>query len=339
MALSLTAAALAATGQGGAVTRWIAELVDAPRARILERLPVPGRLLTVGSGAAALIDADGDRHGLGRFDDATWSPHGLYVAGAHGRQLSALDLHGGVRWTLSAPARVSHPRWGPDGYRIAYRAGRSLRVVAGDGSGDRLVAAATAAAAPAWRPDSSHALAYVSRTGGLFVAGADDGTRRRIGTAPRRTTWIGWSGRRRLLAAGPTAIVAYSASPRDHSGRASAANNPAATGTARLHDWRPPDGTAIAAATVAPGAHRVAVLLRSDRLSRLLLLDARTLRPERSLLTFRGTAAGLTWSPDGRWVGTVRPALGQWLLIPLTPAARPRALRGAGSPRGWCCDR
>jgi hypothetical protein len=318
LALSLTAAALAATGHGDDVTRWIGDLVDPPPARTLERLPAPGRLLTVGAQGATLVDADGDRHGLGRFDDVTWSPHGLYVAGARGTQLAAVDPEWSVHWTLSATARVADPRWGPDGYRIAYRAGRALRVVAGDGTGDHLVAAATAPVAAAWRPDSSHALAFVAAGGGLVLVDADAGAGRRIGAAPARPTWIGWAGRHRLLAAGPGGLALYAAA-------------------GRLRAWHPPRGASLATAAVAPGARRIAVLLQGRNISRLALLDARTLRPERSLITFRGAAAGLTWSPDGRWLGTTRPGLGHWLLVPLDAGAKPRALRGLAQPRGWCC--
>jgi hypothetical protein len=325
-ALSLTAAALAATGQGGAVTRWLGDLVDPPPpAQRLDRLPAPGRLLAVSAEGAWVIDADGDRHALGDFADVTWSPRGLFVAGIRGSALSAVDPAGELRWTLTATAPVRDPRWGPDGFRIAYRSGVSLRVVAGDGSGDHLVAERVAPLAAAWRPDASHALAYVTASGRLRLANVDRGTATTLAAGLRAARWIGWSAGG-LLAATPRRLVA--------------AQRPASL-------WRAPAGAAIATAAVSPAGDRVAVLLRGSGHSRLLLVDARTLRAGRTLTTFAGGARALTWSPDGRWLAAAQPARGRWLLVPLARGLRPRALTGLSAtlggpaaralPRGWCC--
>jgi dipeptidyl aminopeptidase/acylaminoacyl peptidase len=325
-ALSLTAAALAASGQGGAVTRWLGDLVDPPPpAQRLDRLPAPGRLLAVSAEGAWLIEGDGDRHALGDFADATWSPQGLFVAGVHGSQLSTVDPAGELRWTLTATAPVRDPRWGPDGFRIAYRSGPSLRVVAGDGSGDRLIAERVVPLAAAWRPDDSHALAYVTAGGRLRLAMVDDGTATTMATGLRDARWIGWAAGG-LLAATPRRLVT--------------ARRPGAA-------WRAPAGAAIATAALSPGGDRIAVLLRGSGHARLLLVDARTLRAGRTLTTFAGGARALTWSPDGRWLVAAQPRRGRWLLVPLARGARPRALTGLGAalggpaaralPRGWCC--
>ena len=79
-----------------------------------------------------------------------------------GRELTALEPGGQVRWSLSAPAPVTVARWGPvDGFRIAYVAGAALRIVNGDGTGDRRQARIAPGVAPAWRPDDAHVLAFV----------------------------------------------------------------------------------------------------------------------------------------------------------------------------------
>lgn len=325
--LSLTAAALAATGPGDAVTRWLGDLVaPPPPAHRLAGLPADGRLLAISAEGAWLIDANGDRHTLGPFADATWSPHGLFVAGVRGAALTAVAPDGTVHWTLTAPGTVRDPRWAPDGYRIAYRSGAGLRVVAGDGSGDRPVARAVAAVAPAWRAGSRHVLAFLTASGVLRVAPTDRATSHRAAAGLRRARWIGWAGRR-LLAATPRAVVQ--------------------AGTGRR--WVAPRGAAIATAAAGPAARDLAVLLRGMGRSRLVLLDARTLRPVRSLLTFAGAARGVTWSPDGRWILTALPAQGRWLLVPTAGTARPRAVTGLGAAlggtsrrarvAGWCCAR
>ena len=52
---------------------------------------------------------------LGNYTDATWSPHGLFVAVTHGRQLSAIAPDGTPHWSLAQRQRVSDPRWSPSG--------------------------------------------------------------------------------------------------------------------------------------------------------------------------------------------------------------------------------
>src|SRR6185437_7031143 len=105
----------------------------------LTRLPGGGDLLVQSPHGPWLVHADGSRRLLGDYDQATWSPRGLFVAAAGGRQLTAVEPHGDPHWSISSPARISSPRWAPSGYRVAYLSGRSLRVVAGDGTGDRLL--------------------------------------------------------------------------------------------------------------------------------------------------------------------------------------------------------
>lgn len=269
------------------------------------------------------------RHHVGDFTEATWSPHGLFVAGVRGNELSAVDPDGNVHWTLTAPATVADPRWGPDGFRIAYRSGTTMRVVAGDGSGDHVVGRDVAAVAPAWRPDNTHTLAFVTPAGGLFLSRVDDGTGRLLAHRVGAATWLAWAGRHRLLVATPRTLV----TTRDRTRRS----------------WNAPSGTTIAEAATSPVAPRVAVVLQGPGLSKILLLDDNTLRRQRTLLTIRGTATDLTWSPDGRWLTAAQPDTGRWLMIPLEPGAETRAVTGLAAalgapasrarPLGWCCSR
>jgi hypothetical protein len=145
-----------------------------------------GALLSPGSGAAArdqppgrlAVRADGSKRLLGRYRDAIFSPHGLYIAAVRANELVALD----TRETCAgrSPARARAPTWTGTrtDTRIAYVSGGRLRVVAGDGTGDHAVAPA-ASVGPAWRPVA----AGCSPT----RAGPGDRPRRRLGCRPAST--------------------------------------------------------------------------------------------------------------------------------------------------------
>ena len=153
----------------------------------LRSLPAAGELLVESGQGPWIVREDGSKRLLGDYGEATWSPRGLFVATADGRELIAVEPGGEVRWTITAPGPVSDPRWGGAGFdtRIAYRSGSDLRVVAGDGTGDRSVARDVAPVAPVWLvppPESkldparrAHALAYLDRRGKVEVVDADTG--------------------------------------------------------------------------------------------------------------------------------------------------------------------
>ena len=153
-----TAAALgllALTPAGAKVGDWIDDVVSpAPEATrsSLTSLPAKGRLLVVADGGAFIVHDDGARRRLGTFRDATWSPGGLFVAGARGRELVAMNPDGSERWTRPADGPVSLPRWSPDGYRIAYRSGSDLYVAIGNNDASWPLARGVGAAPPAWKP-------------------------------------------------------------------------------------------------------------------------------------------------------------------------------------------
>jgi hypothetical protein len=146
-----------------------------PSQPALVELPAPGRVLALSSEGPWVVHEDGSKRLLGGYEDASWSPTGLFVVATRGRQLIALDPENGEpRWSLSRTEPVSDPRWSGGGLdtRIAYRAGDTLHVVAGDGSPDAVVADGVAPLAPAWMRDS-HVLAYVDARGRVHVVDAD----------------------------------------------------------------------------------------------------------------------------------------------------------------------
>ena len=77
----------------------------------LTSLPAPGRLLVTSPNGAWVVAADGAKRRLGDYRDATWSPHGLFVAVTRGRELTAVEPDGTVHWSLAAHRPVTDPVW------------------------------------------------------------------------------------------------------------------------------------------------------------------------------------------------------------------------------------
>jgi len=159
-------------------------------------LPTRGELLVNSRSGLWLVRPDGSKRRLGRYRDATFSPHGLYVAATRANELVALDPKGEVRWTLARPA-PRFPAWTGTrtDTRIAYLSGGRLRIVAGDGTGDHGVGRA-ALVPPVWRPGPRRVLAY-SDGRRAVVYDVDSGSvLKRISPAP---TELAWSSNGRLL--------------------------------------------------------------------------------------------------------------------------------------------
>src|SRR4051812_3655064 len=162
---------LALTGPGAAVADWVRDAIDQGdgSTRPLTSLPASGRVLVESGQGPWIVSEDGSKRRLGRYQEATWSPHGLFVAATRRNELLALEPKGAVRWSLARRGGVRRPRWSPDGFHIAYLSAGSLRVVAGDGTGDIRLGRARDVA-PAWQPGSKlPVLAYVEPAGAIRV--------------------------------------------------------------------------------------------------------------------------------------------------------------------------
>ncbi len=336
--LVAVAGAVALSPAGATLARWVKHTLGVPHASsALFSLPAPGRVLVSGPGGTWNIAADGSARRLGSWSDASWSPHGLYIAAVRGDHVAALNPHGTVMWELARPA-VSKPRWyPPSGFRVAYLSGDTLRVVAGDGSGDRALATGIAAVAPAWRPgraDGPYELAYATRVGQVVVRNASTG----------RPAWMARPGLKHirelawsadgshLLVLTPTRALLYS-----QNGRVTATFSP---GGPTLDGSFSPDGRQLALLT-GGAVDRVEVGSVSS--------GASSLRP-----VFSGSGLRqLAWSPNGRWLLVSWPVADQWVFARVVGAPRIAAVShiagqfggrvspGGGFPRldGWCCQR
>lgn len=338
-AIAILLGAVTLSPAGAAVGRWIRHALGVPHAApALFKLPASGSVLVSGAGGTWTVQADGSSRRLGPWRQASWSPHGLFVAVARPDELAAVDPHGTLHWTLARPA-VHDPRWYvPTGYRVAYLSRHALRVVAGDGTGDHALAAGVASIAPAWQPGSSYRLAYVTRSGTLVVRGADSG--RIIWTAPlsgpaRELAWS--SDGRELLAVTTTRARLYDA------GGHPIATIPASPGAPILTASLAPDGKTLAMIRGAANQDVVVWNVGSP---------TTTSQPRRVL-----SGAGLrqlAWSPDGRWLLVSWPAADQWVFVRVAGmpriaavsriarqfsarGAQPSAADGFPSLDGWCC--
>jgi hypothetical protein len=295
-------------------------------------LPAPGRLLVVSAdhGGVWLVHADGLKRKLGTFDDAEWSPHGLYVVGTTQDELVALEPDGTVRWTL-ARRQPAWPRW--EGTytdtRIAYISATGLRVVAGDGTGDHLLDRFAGDVPPAWDPGRLHTLAYY--TGGAIVLRRDDGRivwRRSVRVLP---TALAWSSDGRYLAVFSAKRVLV----LDANGRLS-------------RTIAEPRAELLSGA-FAPQTHRLGVEVRYARRTEVRLADVDRRGASRLLFAGPGRFGELAWSPNGRWLLVTWPGADQWIFLHGTRAhavgnigrqfPRPDGLGPLLEVEGrWCCS-
>jgi WD40-like Beta Propeller Repeat len=281
VAAGVLALAVGLSPAGAKVADLVRDVVDAgePDAKPeLRSLPAAGELLVESGSGPWIVREDGSKRLLGAYDEATWSPHGVYVAVASGRELAAVDTDGNVRWTFPAPGVVRDPRWAGDAAdtRIAYRSGDDLRVIAGDGSpeSDHLIARDVAPVAPAWRPigysklgppaANGFVITYVDGDGHVHSVNADTG----VPVPDKR------SDRRRLQT--------------------------------------PPSGAEEDRA-LSPDGSRVAGLEHVGARDRLIVTEVGG--GGSVLFSARGRLTGPTWSPDGRWLLVGWPAADQWLFI------------------------
>ncbi len=342
VAAALTPVAVAGVAAASApqsdVGRWVRGVLGAgePDARpVLGSVPGGGRLLVQAGGSAWVVASDGAKRRLGAYHGTSWSPNGLFVVGWRGRELTALDPGGNVRWSLSPRERVASARWGPvDGFRIAYVAGSRLRIVNGDGSGDHGYGAARAAVAPAWRPDNRHVLAYVDARGRVSVVAVDSRTRlwRRTVAGVRSLAWSP-SGQRLLVVTGRSLELF------DRRGRLVSSRAIPSTFVVTSAAWSPRRGELAIARYSAP----------LDR-GELVLADAERDLAERALFTGPGRFGAPAWSPGGGRLLLPWPDADQWLFLRPHGGARVAAVAniagqfGPGRQRPafphavqWCC--
>jgi WD40-like Beta Propeller Repeat len=333
IAVALLAAALTPPGRGLAERLREAVAEDAPEPITL---PTSGRLLVLSADRPWIVQRDGSKRLLGAYEDATWSPRGLFVAATRDRTLVALEPNGRVRWTLTRPASISQPRWSPSGFRIAYRSGMALRVVAGDGTADRLLAPAPGPAPPAWRPVPEHVLAFVDARNVVGVVNTDAGREPSARfRAPATVQSLAWSadGKRLLALTNGARHLVYELG----------AGPPKSFASLRGHR--------ILAAAFAPTETALATVEFDDAHG----TSAIVLRPvrgrARTLFTGAGRFDGIAWSPDGRWLLVGWPDADQWLFLRVPDVRRVVTVSGVsaefdpgGSGQGrfpriisWCC--
>jgi hypothetical protein len=353
LAVALAAAALLAalllSPAGAAVRNWIGDVFTAGVRNAqpaLTEVPGGGRLLVQSPRGPWVVQPDGSRRLLGRYNEASWSPHGLFVAGASGRTLSAIEPDGTPHWSISAAGPVSDPRWSPSGFRIAYRVERSLRVIRADGTEDRLLGPA-APVAPAWFPLGTHLLAYVDAARRLRVVEVD--TARTLAAAPTSPgiTAVGWS-------ADGSALLEHS--PHGLWLRHLRLDKLADSVTLGKAQRVPlPAGAVMRAVAFAPHRRTIAALVERHGgagapRSEALLIDPNG-GPPRRLFAVSGHLNQLAWSPDNSRLLLAWPAADQWLFLPTGGRGHLQAIGNISSvfspglrdqapfPRieGWCC--
>lgn len=343
-------AALLLSPAGAAVRDWIDDVFTAGVRNAepaLTEIPDGGELLVRSERGPWVVQADGSRRLLGRYREAAWSPHGLFVAVASDRALSAVEPDGTPRWSISADGRVGDPRWSPSGFRIAYRAGDSLRVVRADGSGDDLLAPRSAPVPPAWFPTGPHLLAYVDGRGRVVVAETDTASTMDTADAAAGIVGLAWA------PDGGELLEIARRALRVREVRADKLAGGLRLGATRRLPL--PSAATVRDAAFSPGGDAVAVLLDSSSAagpprSEALLIDPAG-GPARRLFGVSGHLTELAWSPDGNRLLLAWPAADQWLFVPVAGRARLRAIGDVaatfspGNParalypriEGWCC--
>jgi hypothetical protein len=337
-------AALAISPAGASVVRWVGDRFSSPGVKhakpALVSLPAPGRLLVNSRDGAWVVSSDGSKRLLGPYRDATWSPHGLFVAAVRGHSLIAVDTRGQVHWTLPRVPRPELPSWSPgDGFRVAYLSGSTLRVVGGDGRGDHLLAGGVAPVAPAWRPGGEHVLSYWTTDGRIVTREADSGRvlwRASAGdTLPLALQWS--AGGKALMVLGPRRLELLD-------GRSGAVLKLLSLGT----------GLRLTAAEISPDGRTLALArfdAAEDRSELFFLSVPSRGWHARRVFPGAGRFGNVRWSPGGRWLLVTWRDANQWLFLRSAPAKRLLAVSNigrafepdrtgtAGFPAagGWCC--
>jgi WD40-like Beta Propeller Repeat len=336
IAFATLAALLAAafTPPGEAVVNEVRDAIGRERTVGIERadaelfsLPAPGRALVESGRGLWVVRQDGSRRLLGRYRDAAWSPHGLFIAAVRGNQLAAFDDRGKLRWSVPRRGFLASPSWTGTrtDTRIAYLAGpvprRELRVIAGDGTDDRVIARRVAPVAPAWRPGPERELAFARRSGRLLVVDSESGAVRWHAHAGP-TADLEWSadGRRLLVAEGRRVRVF------------------GADGTL-AGVYPAPRGFSVVDGSFAPDGRVAYIAVHPNRNeSRIFVGRARLFGAGPGWFT------SLSWSPDGRRLAFAWPEADQLVFLAVPRGSKIKAVANVSrhfgrTPRitGWCC--
>jgi len=368
LVLATLLAALLLSPAGANVRGWVGDAFTASTPRpepTLARIPGGGRLLVRTGDGIVVVQPNGSRRLLGNYETASWSPHGLFIAAAKGRMLSALEPDGTPRWSITAAKRVAYPSWtgssspawSPSGERIAYRSGFDLRVVAGDGTEDHLLAGSIDAgtspdakispayAPPAWSPTGEDALAYVTGSARLRILDSETGAVLAAAPALPRITWMDWGDDgEKILEASRGKVRLRRVWRAGHPSRP-------ALGKPRLLPL--PQGAVVNDAALAPHRSLVAVSVTYWR-EHGTYSEVLVYRPGQSpqtLLSVPGSLWQVEWSPDEKRLLAAWTGADQWVFLPLgrgngnAIAHISRAISPDGQPHsfpqleGWCCRR
>ena len=287
-------------------------------------LPTPrSRLLVTSADGAWVVQKDGSKRLLDGYRDASWSPHGLFLAASRGGELRALEPSGKVHWSIGRVGGIRNPRWSFDGFRIAYFAGGSLRIVNGNGTGDRLLTRDVQPGPSAWQPNT-HALAYVNRAGKIQIANVDKPNRSATvenRNVPRQLEWT--SDGKWLVAVERNAVEVF--------GQRGPRIGGFDRGAARVVD-----------ASISPNGKSIAFIETQGGRSTLQLTGVLG-GPTGPVFRGAGSFTKVIWSPDGRWLLLDWSSADQWLFIrrpvkKLVAVSNIRVNFGQEAGiAGWCC--
>ena len=107
LALGLLIAGIALSPAGAKVADVVHDVVEPGSDNAqpaLTSLPASGRLLVSSPQGPWIVDQDGSQRLLGAYQEAAWSPSGMFAAVTRGRQLTAVDPVGTCagRWPRGA---------------------------------------------------------------------------------------------------------------------------------------------------------------------------------------------------------------------------------------------
>jgi hypothetical protein len=327
-------AATAAVVVAGAVTppghAVFGSLRDAVRgeqnaAPALFHLPAPhSRLLVTSAEGAWVVQSDGSKRLLRGYHDASWSPHGLYVAAVRTNELRALEPNGAVHWSIGRSGAIRNPRWSFDGFRIAYFAGPTLRVINGDGTRDRVLTRAARPGVSAWQP-ASHFLAYVNTAGNIVIRNVDRPARFAVIRTRLEPRQLEWTSEGRLLVAVGSHTIGVFAQRGPQLRRIDAG------------------ASTLAASSVSPDGKHIAFIETRSGQSSLQVTGTRA-GPTREIFTGVGIFTDVLWAPDGRSLLLDWSSASQWLFIHSVPVKKVDAVSNISTSfgeeptlAGWCC--